>query len=150
MRDTAKLWEVYQAMQGLGDDLPAAIELLTGAARPVLERWFEAEVLKTTLATDAIIGAFASISSPGTAYVLLHHAMGDVDGKEQEQTKPHQRNRQPEGVASTSRGRGRRGFEDTDSLDLLPSFRRRRPTTVVHFHARGIFRRPACGILTPS
>lgn len=80
MRDTAKLWEMYQAMQELGEDLPAAIELLTGAARPVLERWFEAEVLKTTLATDAIIGAFASISSPGTAYVLLHHVMGEAGG----------------------------------------------------------------------
>jgi phytoene dehydrogenase-like protein len=80
MRDTAKLWELYQAMSELGEDLPAAVELLTGAARPILERWFEAEVLRTTLATDAIIGAFASISSPGTAYVLLHHVMGEAGG----------------------------------------------------------------------
>ncbi len=47
-------------MRRLGDDLPAAIELLTGAARPILDRWFETEVLKATLATDAIIGAFPS------------------------------------------------------------------------------------------
>lgn len=81
LRDTSKLWDLYKAMGELGDDLPEAIELLTGAARPILERWFEADVLRATLATDAIIGAFASISSPGTAYVLLHHVMGEAGGK---------------------------------------------------------------------
>ncbi len=80
MRDAGKMWELYQALAELGADVPAAIELLTGAARPILERWFEAEVLRATLATDAIIGAFASISSPGTAYVLLHHVMGEAGG----------------------------------------------------------------------
>ncbi len=75
-----KLWELYAAAGELGEDLPAAIELLTGAARPILQRWFEAEVLQATLATDAIIGAFASISAPGTAYVLLHHVMGTAGG----------------------------------------------------------------------
>ncbi len=74
------MWELYQAMGQLGAQLPQAIELLTGAARPILERWFEAEVLRATLATDAIIGAFASIASPGTAYVLLHHVMGTAGG----------------------------------------------------------------------
>jgi phytoene dehydrogenase-like protein len=80
VRDAAKAWQLYKAMQRLGERLPEAIELLTGAARPILERWFEAEVLRATLATDAIIGAFASISSPGTAYVLLHHVMGTAGG----------------------------------------------------------------------
>jgi phytoene dehydrogenase-like protein len=80
LRDTAKMWDLYQAMSRLGGDLPQAVELLTGAARPILQRWFEAEVLRATLATDAIIGAFASISSPGTAYVLLHHVMGEAGG----------------------------------------------------------------------
>ena len=64
----------------LGADLPQAVELLTGAARPILDRWFESDVLKATLATDAIIGAFLSISSPGSAYVLLHHVMGEAGG----------------------------------------------------------------------
>ena len=63
-----------------GRTVAEAIELLTGAARPILERWFETEVLRATLATDAIIGAFASISAPGTAYVLLHHVMGTAGG----------------------------------------------------------------------
>ena len=80
IRDTAKAWDLFKAMSGLGEDLPEAIELLSGAARPILERWFEAEVLRATLATDAIIGAFAPPSAPGTAYVLLHHVMGEADG----------------------------------------------------------------------
>jgi len=80
LRDTSKLWEMYQAMAGLGAALPEAVELLTGAARPILERWFEAEVLRATLATDAIIGAFAPPSAAGTAYVLLHHVMGEAGG----------------------------------------------------------------------
>ncbi len=80
IRDAAKAFKLYQALSGLEESIPEAIELLTGAARPILERWFESEVLKATLATDAIIGAFASISSPGTAYVLLHHVMGEAGG----------------------------------------------------------------------
>ncbi len=80
LRDGSKLLEIYQAMSSLGNSLPDALELLTGAARPILERWFEAEVLRATLATDGIIGAFASPSYPGTAYVLLHHVMGEAGG----------------------------------------------------------------------
>ncbi len=80
IRDARKAWALHNAMRRLGEDQPAAIELLTGAARPLLDRWFESEVLKATLATDAIIGAFLSISSPGSAYVLLHHVMGEAGG----------------------------------------------------------------------
>ena len=57
------------------------MEILTGAARPILDRWFESEQLKGTLATDAVIGALASPSMPGTAYVLFHHVMGESGGK---------------------------------------------------------------------
>ncbi|HUL02965.1 MAG TPA: NAD(P)/FAD-dependent oxidoreductase [Gemmatimonadales bacterium] len=64
----------------LGKDGPAALEILTGAARPILDRWFESEELKATLATDAIIGAMASPATPGTAYVLFHHVMGECNG----------------------------------------------------------------------
>jgi phytoene dehydrogenase-like protein len=81
LRDTSRLWELYRAISELGDGLPEAIELLTGAARPILERWFEAEVLRATLATDAVIGAFAPPSAPGTAYILLHHVMGTAGGQ---------------------------------------------------------------------
>ncbi|MDX1947083.1 MAG: NAD(P)/FAD-dependent oxidoreductase [Pirellulaceae bacterium] len=80
LRDTGRLWEMYQSLASLGSDLPAAMELLIGAARPILERWFQSEVLRATLATDSVIGAFASPSYPGTAYVLLHHVMGEAGG----------------------------------------------------------------------
>ena len=59
LRNAAGLWTLCRRMSRLGTDLPAAIELLTGAARPILERWFETEALRATLATDAVIGAFA-------------------------------------------------------------------------------------------
>jgi phytoene dehydrogenase-like protein len=65
----------------LGSAMGEALEVLTGAARPILDRWFESEELKATLATDAIIGAFAAPSMPGTAYVLFHHVMGETNGK---------------------------------------------------------------------
>ncbi len=80
----ADLWNLFnlsRSFQKLGLELSEAIEVLTGAARPLLDRWFESEQLKGTLATDAIIGAFAAPSQPGTAYVLFHHVMGETNGK---------------------------------------------------------------------
>ena len=68
-------------MKNLGPAMGEAVEVLTGAARPILDRWFESEELKATLGTDAIIGAFAAPSMPGTAYVLFHHVMGETNGK---------------------------------------------------------------------
>src|SRR5438552_9360697 len=64
----------------LGADGQKALEILTGAANPILDRWFESEEVKTTISTDAIIGAFATPSMPGTAYVVFHHVMGECDG----------------------------------------------------------------------
>lgn len=79
-RDARAGYSIFQALRSLGSDMPEAIEILTGAARPILERWFESDVLISTLATDAIIGTFQPISAPGTAYVLLHHVMGSAGG----------------------------------------------------------------------
>jgi phytoene dehydrogenase-like protein len=70
-----------RALQRLGPGMGEAIEVLTGAARPILDRWFESEELKGTIATDAIIGAFMAPTMPGTAYVLFHHVMGETNGK---------------------------------------------------------------------
>lgn len=56
-------------------------ELFTAPAAHILDRWFESEMLKTTLATDAVIGAMCSPSQAGSAYVLLHHVMGEAAGK---------------------------------------------------------------------
>lgn len=80
IRDARTGWSLYQTLGALGNDMPEALEILTGAARPILDRWFETDVLKATLATDAIIGAFAPISAPGSAYVLLHHVLGEAGG----------------------------------------------------------------------
>jgi len=80
IRDTGQAWDIYRSLADLGEELPEAIELMVGAARPILERWFESEVLRATLATDAIIGSAGSISSPGSAYILLHHVMGEAGG----------------------------------------------------------------------
>ena len=80
LRDGRQGLQMYRGFKALGDRLPEAIELLTGPARAILDRWFESDVLKATLATDAIIGTFQPISAPGTAYVLLHHVMGAAGG----------------------------------------------------------------------
>jgi phytoene dehydrogenase-like protein len=79
-RNLARLAGLGWRFLRLGRDGPRAIEILTGAARPILDRWFESEELKIALATDAIIGAMASPSMPGTAYVLFHHVMGECNG----------------------------------------------------------------------
>ncbi|EMP36454.1 Pyridine nucleotide-disulfide oxidoreductase domain-containing protein 2 [Chelonia mydas] len=47
----------------------------------ILDLWFESEPLKATLATDAVIGAMASPHTPGSGYVLLHHVMGELEGR---------------------------------------------------------------------
>ena len=65
----------------LGRDLPRAARLLLGPARDLLEEFFDSEPLRSTLATDAVIGAFAAPSSPGTGYVLFHHVMGSLTGQ---------------------------------------------------------------------
>jgi phytoene dehydrogenase-like protein len=79
--DLKTLLSLTRSLRRLGDGAGEAVEILTGAARPILDRWFESEELKGTLATDAIIGAMASPSMPGTAYVLFHHVMGEAGGK---------------------------------------------------------------------
>lgn len=81
LADAGKWWNYYKAMKRLGPDLRAAVELLAAPATRILNRYFESEPLKATLATDAIIGAMAAPSSPGSAYVLLHHVMGLLGGK---------------------------------------------------------------------
>src|SRR5439155_21196909 len=82
-RRLGDLWGLLRLGRGfrrLGKDGAAAVEILTGAARTILDRWFESDEVKATLATDAIIGAFVAPSMPGTAYVLFHHVMGECDG----------------------------------------------------------------------
>jgi phytoene dehydrogenase-like protein len=79
--DIPRLLGLTRGFQRMGIKMAEAVEILTGSARTILDRWFESEELKATLATDAIIGAFAAPSMPGTAYVLFHHVMGETNGK---------------------------------------------------------------------
>ncbi|HEV8441725.1 MAG TPA: NAD(P)/FAD-dependent oxidoreductase [Methylomirabilota bacterium] len=81
LRDVLRLAALGRSFRRLGGAAHEAIEILTGSARAVLDRWFESAELKATLATDAIIGAMASPSMAGTGYVLFHHVMGETDGR---------------------------------------------------------------------
>jgi phytoene dehydrogenase-like protein len=57
------------------------LDLFTESARTFLDRWFESDAVKAALGFDAIVGNFASPDTPGSAYVLLHHCFGEVNGK---------------------------------------------------------------------
>ncbi len=56
------------------------VQLMTMSAIDFLDQWFETDVLKATMSASGIIGTFLGVRSPGTAYVLLHHYMGEIDG----------------------------------------------------------------------
>src|SRR5712691_2647834 len=63
------------------ENLRALYDLFTKSAADYLDGWFEGELVKALHGFDAIVGNYASPSTPGTAYVLLHHAFGEVNGK---------------------------------------------------------------------
>jgi phytoene dehydrogenase-like protein len=56
------------------------VQLMTMSAFDFLSQWFETDPLKATMSASGIIGTYQGIKSPGTAYVLLHHYMGEIDG----------------------------------------------------------------------
>src|SRR6058998_2446291 len=56
------------------------VQLMTMSAADFLDQWFETDPLKATMSASGIIGTFQGVRSPGTAYVLLHHYMGEIDG----------------------------------------------------------------------
>jgi phytoene dehydrogenase-like protein len=63
------------------DDKRLLLDLFTKSAADFLAHWFESEVVKGAFAFDGIVGAYASPYTPGTAYVLLHHCFGEVNGR---------------------------------------------------------------------
>lgn len=68
-------------MRGLGkSEIVGLVKIFTQSAAELLDEWFESEQLKVTLATDGVIGANGGPKSPGTAYILMHHCMGGVNG----------------------------------------------------------------------
>ncbi|XP_066277356.1 pyridine nucleotide-disulfide oxidoreductase domain-containing protein 2-like [Branchiostoma lanceolatum] len=80
MRALMTVRPLADAAKALGRDMNAFIELLTAPANKMLDKWFESEPLKATLATDAVIGAMLTPNTPGSGYVLLHHVMGELEG----------------------------------------------------------------------
>jgi phytoene dehydrogenase-like protein len=82
--DPRELWELWclgRYFRGLPErDLHALWKLLTMSAADYLDEWFEGEALKGTKSASGIIGTLLGPRSPGTAYVFLHHYMGELDG----------------------------------------------------------------------
>jgi len=78
--DLLSMLRLGRGARRLGSEIYPFLAMLTGSAKRLLDEWFESEELKVTLATDAVIGAMASPRTPGTAYVLFHHVMGETDG----------------------------------------------------------------------
>jgi phytoene dehydrogenase-like protein len=67
--------------QGLSERQQAVfVQLMTMSSSDFLDQWFETDPLKATMAASGIIGTYLGVKSPGTAYVLLHHYMGEIDG----------------------------------------------------------------------
>jgi phytoene dehydrogenase-like protein len=80
-RDLLGLWRLGRYVRSLSAERFAALtKLMTMSAADYLDEWFETEALKATMSSSGIIGTFLGPRSPGTAYVLLHHYMGEIDG----------------------------------------------------------------------
>jgi phytoene dehydrogenase-like protein len=80
-KDLMQLNFLMQRFRSLSsDERYTLIQLMTMSAADFLDQWFETDVLKATMSASGIIGTFLGIRSPGTAYVLLHHYMGEIDG----------------------------------------------------------------------
>lgn len=80
-QDLFGLANVGKHFKGLGEKLLYDLtKLMTMSSADFLDEWFETDVLKATMSASGIIGTFMGPRSPGTAYVLLHHYMGELDG----------------------------------------------------------------------
>ena len=80
-RDIAGLFQIGRKFLEMGEDrLYEAIRFWTMSIAEYLDEYFETDIIKAAMSGSGIIGTALGIYSPGTAYVLLHHKMGDVDG----------------------------------------------------------------------
>ena len=80
-RELTKLLFLGRRFRDLSnEDKYNQVQLMTMSAVDFLDQWFETDVLKATMSASGIIGTFLGVRSPGTAYVLLHHYMGEIDG----------------------------------------------------------------------
>lgn len=81
VRDMTDLLRMARRFTGMGEKgMNDMMRLWTSSIADYLERYFETDVVKGSLGGGAIVGTALGPRSPGTAYVLLHHLMGDVDG----------------------------------------------------------------------
>ncbi len=78
LQTALQLWPVARSSNQLHQDL---LDLFTKSARSFLDGWFESEPVKAIFGFDAIVGNYASPDTPGSAYVLLHHVFGEVNGE---------------------------------------------------------------------
>jgi phytoene dehydrogenase-like protein len=80
-RDLKQFHFLLQRFRELSsDERYTLVQLMTMSSADFLDQWFETDALKATMSASGIIGTFLGIRSPGTAYVLLHHYMGEIDG----------------------------------------------------------------------
>src|SRR5213075_2740684 len=79
--DLAGLLKLNKHFRSLGaEHFHALHKLMTMSSADYLDEWFEFDTLKATKSASGIIGTFLGPRSPGSAYVLLHHYMGEIDG----------------------------------------------------------------------
>src|SRR6202049_1694514 len=82
LSEILKAGRLGNRLRGLStENLRTLLDLFTKSAADYLDGWFEGELVKAWFGFDAIVGNYASPYTPGTAYVLLHHAFGEVNGK---------------------------------------------------------------------
>jgi phytoene dehydrogenase-like protein len=85
VRNIAELFRLGALGRRLGrlsvNERQALLDLFTQSAADYLDGWFESDPPKALFGFDAVVGNFASPHTPGTAYVLLHHCFGEVNGK---------------------------------------------------------------------
>jgi phytoene dehydrogenase-like protein len=80
-KDLKQLHFLMQRFRELSsDERYTLVQLMTMSSADFLDQWFETDVLKATMSASGIIGTFLGIRSPGTAYLLWHHYMGEIDG----------------------------------------------------------------------
>lgn len=79
--ELARLLRLGNRLRAGGPEaLEMNLKLLTMSAVDFLDQWFESDVLKAPMSVSGIIGTNLGVRSPGTAYVLMHHYMGEIDG----------------------------------------------------------------------
>jgi phytoene dehydrogenase-like protein len=82
LHDLMQAWKAGKRFKAL--DMAArrdVLDLFTKSAADMLDQWFESEPIKACFGFDSVVGNFASPYTPGSAYVLLHHVFGEVNGK---------------------------------------------------------------------